>query len=549
MTHINLKILRFRIIIILIFTWFGGVYSSASLVAQQAESLWYRFDDIRISDPRLSSYNATGLRYIPVDNISDAKIYLNKGRGGFVDYYQSNDNLNAGAEVESYYRLNPTSVFYGKINYDYFDGHNMGGSYFMNPNDNPFDILETVDSTRGTKKYELYHLIGGVSVDLHPKISIGAKVDYKAGNVAKHKDLRCVNYLTNLKMTLGVTYRLRKNIEAGANYFFNRRVESMQFSVEGNLDKTYQSLISYGNFAGKIEGFNNAANYTGKENKTPMLNKYHGGSLQLHISLPRHIFVFNEFSFKSRKGYYGTPSSVSVVLTEHNSDIMEYKGNITLKRNNQLHAMTVTLSNENLKNRENIFRVETKEGTISSIKYYGKSDVLKKEEFSVSAEYAGHLNVNNFFPAWEIMAGADYYRRYQKASFYPFFRKQTVNSYSAYVAGKHNIEAGRKNLFSVGLRVSYGSGSGDPHYDGLYAAPTKSQKELYRTLDKYLYRNYEYLTSDRIGGNLLFRYTANLISGVKNYIQADYSCTKAFDIRYIEGDYFNTVSLTLGCIF
>lgn len=549
MTHISFKILSFKIIAILISTMFGGVYISAKLVAQQADSTWYKIDDIRHIDPRLSSYNATGLRYVSVDNISDAKIYLNKGRGNFVNYYQSNDNLNAGAEVESYYRLNPTSVFYGKINYDYIEGHNMGGSYFMNPNNNPFDIMETVDSTRGTKKYEIYHLIGGVSVNIHPKISLGAKVDYNAGNVAKHKDLRCINYLTNLKMTLGLSYKIRPNIEAGANYYYNRRVESLQFSVEGNLDKTYQSLISYGNFIGKSEGFNRSANYTGEGRKTPMVNKYHGGSLQLFISLPHQLSFFNELTFKSRKGYYGTPSSVSIVLTVHDSDIIEYKGNITLKRKNQLHALTVALSNENLNNRENIFREETNEGSVSSIKYYGKSDVLKKEEFRISAEYVGHINIEDFLPVWEIKAGADYYRRYQKASLYPFYRKQTINSYTAYVAGKHNIRGRKKDLYTLGLMASYGSGGGDSHQDGLYATPTNSQKDTYKTSDKYLYQDYEYLTSKRIGTNIQFRYTKNIVSGVKNYIQGEYACVKAFDVHNVGGDFYNFFGLTLGCIF
>lgn len=543
------KIFHTNTVIVLFTVLFGGAFCSAKLAAQQADSLWYDINYIRHLDSRMSAYNTIGLRYLPLDNISEAKIYAHKGNGEFINFYQSANSLRLGAQAESYYRLDKTTVFFGKIGYEHFKGNKMGGSSFINPNYNPVDIQEFADSTRGTKKQELYHLVGAVSVDLHPKMSIGGKVDYKVGNYAKQKDLRHVNNFLDLKVILGGSYRLNGNIELGLNYYFNRTVETLRFSQEGNSDKTYESLISIGNFMGRKEEFGDHSYYTGGIKRTPMVNKFHGGSVQLSLSLSKQFSVFNEFTYKSRSGYLGIPGTSSIILTEHSSDIVEYNGSFSLKRERSLHLLKVNAGYEDLNNSENIFREETTPGETSVIKYYGKSEILNKEELTASAEYIGYLGIDNYNPTWEIKAGLNYYRRYQKSSLYPFYRKQTLNSYSANVSGKYNINVSPKDMCSVFLTILYRAGNGTAHFDALYAAPSDSQKDVYRTIDRYLYREYEYLTSRQITGGAGFRYTRTFIKGIRNYIQVDYTGTKAFDTQYIEGSIYNTVNLTLGCIF
>ncbi|MBK5720968.1 hypothetical protein JGH11_08800 [Dysgonomonas sp. Marseille-P4677] len=543
------KILRSSALIALFTILFGGIFCPAKLTAQQTDSLWRDINYIRLSDIRLSGYNMTGLRYLPVNNASEAKIYTRKDIGDFINYYESDNSFKLGAEVESYYRLNKKSVFYGKVGYSYFKGRNMGGSFFINPNYNPIDIQESADSTRGIKKKELYHLIGGVSVDLHPKISIGGKIDYEVGNYSKQKDLRHVNRFLDLKATIGVSYRLKKGVELGANYYFNRNVENLEFLREGNTDKTYESLISIGNYIGKKEQFGEDGYYTAKNKRTPMVNKFHGASLQLYLSPVKQFSIFNEVTYKSRKGYYGVPATASIVLTEHSSDILEYHVAFALQKERSLHTLNINVSHEDLKNNENIFRKETTPGETSVISYYGRSEILKKEELCISAEYLGHLEIDNYHPAWVIKAGFDFYRRQQTASLYPFYRRQTVNSYSVNISGKHHIKIGENNMYSVGLLASYRAGDGTPFYDALYAEPSDSQKDVYKTNDRYLYREFEYLTLQQITGGVNFRYSTTFIKGVKSYVQADYGLAKAFDVRYIEGNFHNTISLTLGCTF
>lgn len=543
------KIFRTNVPITLFIVLFGGVFCSANLSAQDVDSLWYDIDYIRLSDARLTSNNASGLRYLPVDNVSEAKLYVQKGNGDFINFYQSNNNIKLGTEIESYYRLNKTSVFFGKISYNYFDGRNMGGSFFTNPNYNPIDILELADNTRGTKKQELFHLIGGVGVDLNSKISIGGKVDYEVGNYSKQKDLRNINKLLNLEVTAGVTYRFTQTVELGVNYYFNRNVESLNFLMEGNTDKTYESLISIGNFIGKKEQFGESGYYTAKNKINPMVNKFHGASLQVYLAPSNQFSVFNNFSYRSRKGYFGVPATASIVLTEHNSDILAYCGMALLKGNNSLHRFKIDLGYEDLKNKENIFREETPLNGLSEIKYYGSSDILKKKELKLSAQYTGCFDVDNYNPKWEFEATTDYYRRMQTAIQYPFYRKQTLNSYSVNLRGRYNIRATPVDMYSISLSASYRAGDGTPMSDAFYIEPSGSQKDVYKTIDRYLYREFEYLTSRQITGGLNFRYSKKLIKDVRNYIQIDYYYTKAFNVKYIEGSFYNNLILTLGCLF
>ena len=65
----------------------------------------------------------------------------------------------------------------------------MGGSAFIDPYEQPFDIVEYTDTTRGVKNLETYRLAGAISTDLTHRVTLSAKVDYHAANYAKQKNL------------------------------------------------------------------------------------------------------------------------------------------------------------------------------------------------------------------------------------------------------------------------------------------------------------------------------------------------------------------------
>lgn len=523
----------------------GGVFCSASFAAQQKDSTWRDMEYIRLSEAWLSSQNVAGLKSLPISRISSANAYIDKSDGAFINYYQSDNSYTIGTQVESFYRLNPKVVFSGKIAYENFNGKNMGGSTFINPYENPFDIVEYADSTSGTKKLERYHLIGAVSAKVHHKLALGGKIDYVTANYAKTRDLRHINKLLDMNIVAGAIYTINKTVEIGANYYYKRRIESISFGIYGNTDRQYMSLISFGSFFGRSELFSSSG-YTADNTTTPLVNSTHGAALQLSVGITSRLRLFNEFTFKSRNGYFGEQGTNSIVRTEHHADGYEYSGVLSLHGKRSLHNLSIKANYETLSNMENVYRSETEPGGGSSIVYYGQNNVLDGNIINAHIDYTGNLRVNSGNPAWVLKARADYFKREQTVSVYPFYRRQTISSHQFHLMAGRNVIKG-KNRYGISLGALYGAGNGTVRDDGSYAAPSDGQGAP-NTVDRYLYQEYEYYTAPRVKSEVGLKYSRMLDNGVGAYLQLDYAYTKAFDVSYIGND-FNHIKLTIGCIF
>ncbi|MDR0573015.1 MAG: hypothetical protein LBG96_03115 [Tannerella sp.] len=526
----------------------GGAFCSAYTAAQDTVGIgWKDYDYIRRTDTRLSAYNATGIRYLPVNRIAIANLYANKSDGKFINYYQSEDSYKLGAQTESYYRLSPEIVFYGSVSYENFTGKNMGGSVFINPYYNPFDMVEYSDTTQGKKNLEAYHLTGAISADLTERLTIGGKIDYHAANYAKQKDLRHKNKLLDMFVTAGLSYRINNSIEIGANYYYRRSVEGVEFKTYGTSDKRYTSLVSYGAFFGKTEQFGETGYTTSGENN-PMYNNFHGASLQLGINLAPEIHFFNELTCKSRDGEFGKRTPYMIVYSEHNSDIIEYRGSFSLKKSQNHQLVNLYLENETLENFENVYKFETQPGGYTHIIYYDPLKVADKEQFHVKAEYIANLGVKDFCPALIFRGGIDFYQNKQTLSLYPYYRKQTIRYTHYNAAAVRNIING-KNMYSISIDARYASGGGTIFKDSEYATPGENQtKPKYN--DKNLQTEYEYLTAGQIKTDIGLKYSRLLDPiGITGYAAINYSLTKGFDVEYHDGDNFNSITFTVGSFF
>ncbi|NDV67040.1 hypothetical protein D0T60_17635 [Bacteroides sp. 224] len=521
----------------------GGVFYSAAVTAQNTQ--WIDFSYLKQSEAWLTAYNAAGLRYLPIEKTSIAELYANKQNGKFTNYYQSDNSYELGARVESYYRLMPRVTFYGMMNYNYFKGKNMGGSAFIDPYSNPFDIVEYSDENRGEKEKETYHLVGAVSGDLLNNLTLAGKIDYKAANYAKFKDLRHKNKLLDMYLTMGLSYRINKHIEVGANYFYRRSTEGIEFGRYGTTDKIYTSLIDYGAFYGVTE--TGEGGYVEEKDEKPLFNEYNGGSLQVNIQITPQISFFNEFTYKLRDGYYGKRSPSTIVYSEHDGSALEYTGVLSLKQKKHHHQLRVHLNREELENNQNTFRSETGSVGNSVIVYYDPIHVGKKETFSGKLQYTANLSVTDFNPRWTLVGSMQYFNREKTASVYPYYRKQTIHNTEYHVAATRNVMKA-KDMYSFSLGISYLSGGGTEKEDGLYATPSDSQTAP-RNSDDYLHREYEYLTNSRFSGRVGFKYSRQFNTEVKGYAKVSYSLTKASDIRYLAGDKQNVVNLVIGCTF
>jgi hypothetical protein len=527
-----------------ILAWLGGaLLSSAGLTAQTYSQSWCNIDDIRLWDAALAGENAAGLHHLPIAGISYAEISANKSQGDFVNYFQSNNSLEFSAESESFYRLNPQTVFYGKIKYANFQGKNMDGSMLIDPYYNAFDIVEVTSGTAGDKAREDYLLTGAIAYDLSKRWTLGGKIDYEASNYAKHKDLRHTNSLLDFLSSLGLSYRLNPHIELGINYLYRKSVEDLRFKTYGTTDRKYTSLISFGNFFGKNELFGGDG-YTDSDNSNPIVNNFNGASLQLHVKASDKWTVFNELSCRKREGYYGKRSTTTPVYSEHSAVIFAYRGQASWLQEQHRHDWRLSVEQEQLENFENIWRKDNNAGNRTDVVYFGDIKVLDKNLFHARLDYTAGLFVQDFHPEWKLHAGVDFCRRQQTVILYPYFRKQDIRVYNFFLSAEKQLIK-NKNRYDFLLGASYGDGDGKAASDGSYAPG----QTLAKSSDAHLYREYEYLTAPRLSGNTGIGYSRRLTESLRGYVRLQYEYIQALNINYLNGKRHHSVTLAAGCVF
>lgn len=526
----------------------GGVFGSAFAGGHTSDTLGRcEIRYVKELESWLSGQNPAGLTAVTAPNLFEATLSATRSAGKWVNYYQSPDSFEAGASVESYYRYSPKTLLYGRVEYSYFTGRDMGGSYFIDPTMTPFDIVEYTDSNRGTKKLESYLLSGGIGTEVTPKFRIGGEISYAAANYAKLKDLRHTNELMDMSIGAGVIYKAFKALDIGLNYSYRRRVEGLTIGSYGQGDLIFQSLVSYGAFFGSLETFGENG-YTKENDDRPLIDEYHGGAVQAMVSVTDKIKMFNEFGYKWRKGQYGVKSPADVVYSEHRAAIVSYSGILSVRQRAGRHQLKLSFSRERLNNSENIYRYDNEEGGKNDVGYYGSVDVGVHTKHTASAGYTGCWGEKNDVPVWITRIGWDYFNRQQTASGHPYYRIQNLHSSSFSLSGEHNIIKG-KNSFQLRLGGAYGYGGGNSHTDGTYTVPSASQPEP-ETMDMFLLREFEYLTASRVSGNVSFRYGRMLGGrGIRIFAAIGYDITHALRAEYTGGKNFHRMQIKIGCSF
>lgn len=523
----------------------GGVFCSANIMAQSSDSTFTDIDFVRKSNVWSFSDNATGLKYFSIPQISRAQLFFSKADGDFRNYHQSSNSYQYGISAQSIYRINPKIVFSGEVDYTNFKGKQMGGSSFIDPYMNAIDITEIDVADIGTKQLENYHLKGAVSAQLNSRFTIAGKIDYQTANFAKMKDIRHVNKLLDMNLSIGAAYQLSEAIEFGANYTYDRRIESVIFRVFGNRVKVFTSLVNLGSFYGRSETFSDYG-YTADGSLRPLTNFTQGGALQLNVKLNDRIRWFNEFGYSKINGFFGEEGTSDIKFTDHSADQFAYKSMLSVVGNRDQHFISVNASYQNLINLENVHRRETSTGGNSVIIYYGTSEVLDQQLLSANLAYSFFRDVQANNPKWAFNATVDYFRRQQTTNLYPFYRDQTINSYQANVNVKRNIVKA-KEMYSFAIGLGYGSGSGIAKYDGLYVAPSSSQAAP-TSMDLYLYQEFEYFTKPRIMADVSLQYTKKMKQNIAPYAKLSYNYTKAFDTQFLGGS-FGIAGVSLGSNF
>lgn len=277
-----------------------------------------------------------------------------------------------------------------------------------------------------------------------------------------------------------------------------------------------------------------------------MLNKFIGGSAQLDVRLNVALTFYNEFSYRSRTGSYGKTGTSNILYSKHNGDVLSYKGTFSYKKANALHLLSGNVTKETLENNENIYKYVNQPNGQTEIVYYGETKMLNQDIIKVSADYKGYLGLNQNSPVWVLNAGGDYTNRKQTTSIYPFFRKQTINMMGIYLNADRNFKKGN-DMYTIALGLNYGSGSGTPMKDGLYATPSDGQAPS--SLNTVLMREYEYLTATRTGGIIGFTYSHLFNNMMRGYANLNYHLTSAQNISYVKGNTYQFIEIKIGCSF
>lgn len=467
----------------------------------RSSALLRDYDYVLRADPWLSGCSPAALTRFATRDIARAEVSLAKGKGGFVDYSQSPDYLQADASVGSLFRLSPRTVVAGAISYDNFAGRDMAGSAFLQPGSRlPFDIVEDSLGNEGQKHRDTYRLSGAFGTDIGKGIALGARLDYTAANYAKYKDLRHKNKLMDLLLTTGVYLPVGSWGAVAANYLYRRTTESLQFSMYGKNDKVYQSLIAYAAFMGHREQFGYEG-YTDKSREMPLVSNYNGFSVQFSAltaqrsPLAPQLSFYSDFTYARREGYYGRQSPYTITYTGHRSHCYDYRAQLALATGTSRHALDLVVSAENLVNEANTYREMQNEAGASYYQYYDPVKTANRLWVSTTIALTSDLGVHHELPLLTLRAGMHCTHRKQTAYLYPYYRRQDLTARHFFASASRSFVTS-SGVWTCALSASLGNGSGEPFTDLTMQEPSDKQ-EPPATMEAYLLREYEFLTATR----------------------------------------------------
>lgn len=507
------------------------------------------FNLVKQAKPWLTSPNAAALTSYNQRNISMAEVRGSVAKGDLVDYSQSANVVQAGAMVESFFRINPRTVVYGRMDYDNFAGKNMLGSVFINPERKPFDLSEDSLTNPGNKHRDTYNLVGAVGIDLWRGLAVGAKVDYTAANYAKYKDLRHRNSLMQLNLSLGIAAPIGTNWVLGANYIYGRSTESLRFVTYGKTEKVYKTLVDYGAFTGEVEQFGNKG-YTDDSREQPLLDEQNGLALQVESRLNHAFSLFVGGQFAHRSGFYGRNSPYSIVHFKHHGDIFELQAVVTLQQARNLHQLAATLYNERLENNKTTYRENQTETGSTYYDYFDPIKTSNKRWNNLVVRYTAWFGLANDISTWTISASLQADSRQVSAYLYPYVQRQQLHTNLLSLLVTRNISLSRRAMLSLTGGLSHQWGNGEPGQTATLATPSDKQSPP-TLMQAYLYRHHHLLTAPQWGLHLAAKYAFGLRHlPFPLYVRAQTTWHRTTEPSpWIDNQHRTEATLAIGCTF
>lgn len=520
----------------------------ANIAAAQPDSLLLRdYTFMKQSDPWFNSPNAAALTRFTYQNMAQAELSFSGEKGGFSNYNGSDDVTLVQANVESFYRYNQRTVFFGSMSYENFSGRHMAGSAFINPERKPFDLVEDSLTNQGTKHRDTYALSGGVGCRVTDGFSIGARIDYTSANMAKYKDLRHQNKLMDLQLSASIYADITSWLSLGAYYMHHRNTESITFGKYGTSDKVYKTLVSYANFTGHLEQFGQEG-YTDKSREMPLVNNNNGGGIQFSI-LRSPFSLYAAYSYFYGWGYYGNKSPYTITYSEHDSYHHALQLQAAYNACSSKHILDFSMDFETLQNDATTHRELKNASGATYYEYYTPVKNADKQWQNYHLAYTLHLGIHEMLPTWSFQTGLNWMKRKQTAYVYPYYRRQDISNYAPFASVCRNIVTS-KGVWSVTLNGSYQKGNGTPIEDNTFQTPSDKQP-VPPSMDAYLYREYQWLTAAQyhIGGQLKYAFIwPNTKLKMHALLNIDYHKANE-STNYSNGCRHTIVTAAIGCEF
>lgn len=402
----------------------------------------------------LTSGNAASLTTFADSTIAEGTVAYQYDGGRLRSLSEGRHQNTYGAEVGSYARLNRDVVVYGRIAYRNTQGSAMSGSMLLPTSDlMPFDLVDDSLGNAGSKRTEMFDLTGAVGWRVWKGLSVGAKVDYTAGNYAKHRDLRHTNTLMNLMARANVFYSFGEGDGIGAGFLYRRRTETVQFKSYGTTDKVFKTLIDYANHYGTVETFGSEG-FTDGTQEQPLVSQYVGLTAQGGY----HGF-FMDFSYLHRTGYYGKESQYTVSNAKHHGDCFSWDFRYQLPTAPSfLSWIDLSVATERLTSeRTNYRRVQSAENTsVLYYEYYEPTKMADKVQTTARLAYTAHWlpiggGTSPDYYLWHLQVGADYWHTRQTAYLYPAALTAEHHTFSPYADVRRSVLFRDRSLLAIGL--------------------------------------------------------------------------------------------------
>ena len=445
-------------------------------------------------------------------------------------------------------------TFYGRVDYSYFKGKDMGGPILLDPYYNPINFVENSDTTTGSKTLEKYTLEGAMAYSLTDRLTLAGKVSYQSADYAKRKDPRSYNQWMDLDASLGAKYSLPRGKAAfGVSLRYTKTIETVLEKLFGTIDRQYYYLIDYGASFGKVEVVEGDNGFVSVSSERPMFNQFFGGSAQAEFSIGG-VNTFIDLGAAYRSGYFGKKGSGTVKFCDYDGMRYDLGVRVTFKTgkfNNRIDGNWNIMTSLN---KENSYRVSTKPGQSSEIQYFGSQEVGDKTVGSINARYTIERQADGsagiFIPSpWTVSVGFGRFFLDQTATSYPFYRKQRLAQNTVNAVAVKNFKM-RSDFLSLTLGADYSfAGDNLKNEDGQYSSATGNP----RSNETYLNRNFEYFDASSVGGEASVRYTLVRKTQKRRY-SVFMDLTDSYrrltsDPEYLTGNYRNTIIFTIGCNF